>query len=174
MMLILISLVPASFALNPEISRASIRADIRGLQENFSDPSWAAYPQTPAIQQKIDSLSLLLDDVQAPAIKIRAEILHLQKDIKNIQNLSFVPQAGANFDATSLSQHTKNLYDTIDYAPWWVIALISISLGIGTMFGWKRIVKTLGKKIGNHKMSYAESTSSALITAITITVASRF
>ena len=42
------------------------------------------------------------------------------------------------------------------------------------MFGWKRIVKTLGKKIGNHKLSYAESTSSALITAFTITIASRF
>lgn len=123
-------------------------------------------------------LSQVIENKQSSPNDIRTAILFFQKEIKNLESSSVLPQAQASpLSATIQSEdfktHTKDLYTTIDYAPWWVIALISISLGIGTMFGWKRIVKTLGKKIGNHKLSYAESTSSALITACTITVASK-
>ena len=38
----------------------------------------------------------------------------------------------------------------------WVIATISISLGIGTMIGWKRIVLTIGEKIGKEHLNYAQ------------------
>lgn len=62
----------------------------------------------------------------------------------------------------------------IDTIPWWVIAVISLSLGLGTMIGWRRIVVTLGEKIGKHKLSYAQATVASLMTAITITAASRF
>ena len=111
---------------------------------------------------------------------IRSQLLSFQREWKALSNNpSLISQAQASpletvVQSPETQKHVENLYSGIDYAPWWVIALISISLGIGTMFGWKRIVKTLGKKIGNHKLSYAESTSSALITALTITVASRF
>lgn len=57
--------------------------------------------------------------------------------------------------------------------PWWVIATISLSLGLGTMIGWRRIVVTLGEKIGNHPLSYAQATVASLMTAITIMSASR-
>jgi inorganic phosphate transporter, PiT family len=55
-----------------------------------------------------------------------------------------------------------------DYVPWWVIAMISISLGLGTMIGWKRIVITIGEKIGKEKLSYAQGTVATLMTATTI------
>jgi PiT family inorganic phosphate transporter len=63
---------------------------------------------------------------------------------------------------------------SVDVIPWWVIATISLSLGLGTMIGWRRIVVTLGEKIGKHKLSYAQATVASLMTAITITMASRF
>ena len=55
-----------------------------------------------------------------------------------------------------------------DYAPWWIIAMISISLGLGTMVGWKRIVITIGEKIGKDKLTYAQGTVASLMTAVTI------
>lgn len=36
---------------------------------------------------------------------------------------------------------------SVEVIPWWVIATISLSLGLGTMIGWRRIVVTLGEKI---------------------------
>lgn len=55
-----------------------------------------------------------------------------------------------------------------DYAPMWIIAMISISLGLGTMVGWKRIVITIGEKIGKDKLTYAQGTVATLMTALTI------
>ena len=40
-----------------------------------------------------------------------------------------------------------SLANTTDYVPWWIITLVSIAIGSGTMVGWKRIVKTIGEKI---------------------------
>lgn len=56
--------------------------------------------------------------------------------------------------------------------PYWVIIMISISLGLGTMVGWKRIVVTIGEKIGKDKLTYAQATVASLMTAITIQIAS--
>jgi PiT family inorganic phosphate transporter len=50
--------------------------------------------------------------------------------------------------------------------------MISLSLGIGTMVGWKRIVVTIGEKIGKTKMTYAQGTSSVLVAASTISMSS--
>jgi PiT family inorganic phosphate transporter len=55
-----------------------------------------------------------------------------------------------------------------DYAPYWVILLISLSLGTGTMIGWKRIVKTIGEKIGKQHLTYAQGASSEMVAAGTI------
>ena len=66
----------------------------------------------------------------------------------------------------------KNAKKITDYAPQWVIVLISISLGLGTMVGWKRIVKTIGEKIGKQHMSYAQGASAEIVASATIGMAS--
>lgn len=50
--------------------------------------------------------------------------------------------------------------------------MISTSLGLGTMIGWKRIVVTIGEKIGSEKLNFAQATAGAIITAFTIRAAS--
>jgi PiT family inorganic phosphate transporter len=52
--------------------------------------------------------------------------------------------------------------------------MISISLGLGTMIGWKRIVKTIGEKIGKQHMSYAQGASAEIVAAIGIGVATAY
>ena len=62
----------------------------------------------------------------------------------------------------------------IEFAPSWVILLISICLGLGTMIGWKRIVKTLGEKIGKQHMSYAQGASAEIVASIGIGIATAY
>ena len=52
--------------------------------------------------------------------------------------------------------------------------MISISLGLGTMIGWKRIVKTIGEKIGKQHMSYAQGASAELVAAMGIGIATGY
>ena len=66
----------------------------------------------------------------------------------------------------------KELKTYTEYSPWWVILLISISLGLGTMVGWKRIVVTIGEKIGKTHLTYAQGASAELVAASTISVSS--
>jgi PiT family inorganic phosphate transporter len=48
--------------------------------------------------------------------------------------------------------------------------MISISLGLGTMVGWRRIVVTIGEKIGKSHLTYAQGASAELVAASTIGV----
>ena len=52
--------------------------------------------------------------------------------------------------------------------------MISVSLGLGTMIGWKRIVKTIGEKIGKQHMSYAQGASAEIVASMGIGVASAY
>jgi phosphate/sulfate permease len=68
--------------------------------------------------------------------------------------------------------HIGGLKNVTDYAPFWVTLMISLSLGIGTMVGWKRIVLTIGEKIGKSHLSYAQGASAELVAASTIGLSS--
>ena len=65
-----------------------------------------------------------------------------------------------------------NLKDGTDYAPVEAILLISLSLGFGTMVGWKRIVITIGEKIGKTHLTYAQGAAAELVAAGTIGMSS--
>lgn len=55
--------------------------------------------------------------------------------------------------------------------PLWVKALVAITLGLGTMIGWKRIVVTIGEKIGKSHMSYGQGAAAELVAFTTISAA---
>ncbi len=77
------------------------------------------------------------------------------------------------FDAL-LKKEIKAAKKLVEYAPSWIILMISISLGLGTMVGWKRIVKTVGEKIGKQHMSYAQGASAELVASIGIGMATAY
>ncbi len=72
------------------------------------------------------------------------------------------------------SADLKEVRRATDYAPNWVLLMISVSLGLGTMIGWKRIVKTVGEKIGKEHLTYAQGASAELVAASTIGLSSYF
>lgn len=66
----------------------------------------------------------------------------------------------------------KDLTATTEYAPMWVIIAVALALGLGTMMGWKRIVYTVGEKIGKSGMTYSQGMSAQITAATAIGVAS--
>jgi PiT family inorganic phosphate transporter len=64
--------------------------------------------------------------------------------------------------------------ENVENPPMWVMWMIATSLGLGTMIGWKRIVVTIGEKIGKQHLTYAQGASSELVAAITIGLSTAF
>ena len=74
----------------------------------------------------------------------------------------------------SFNNSSSSLSGLTDYAPNWVMWMVALSLGLGTMVGWKRIVITIGEKIGKHHLTYAQGASAELIASITIGLATAY
>ncbi len=74
----------------------------------------------------------------------------------------------------SLKEAVKAMNTYTEFAPLWVIIMISLSLGVGTMIGWKRIVVTVGEKIGKEPLTYVQGASANLVTASTIALSTLF
>ena len=71
--------------------------------------------------------------------------------------------------------HYKSMLDNATkYIPVWVKAAVAIALGLGTMIGWKRIVVTVGEKIGKTHLSYGQGASAELVAMTTIGAADLF
>ena len=66
----------------------------------------------------------------------------------------------------------KGLYDSLqlltDYIPLWVKIAVAVALGLGTTVGWKRIVVTIGEKIGKSHLTYAQGASAELVAMATV------
>ncbi len=75
-------------------------------------------------------------------------------------------------DKSDLDSLRKDLTATTEYAPFWVIVAVALALGLGTMMGWKRIVYTVGEKIGKSSMTYSQGMSAQITAATAIGVAS--
>jgi PiT family inorganic phosphate transporter len=60
------------------------------------------------------------------------------------------------------------------FIPMWVKIVVAIALGLGTMIGWKRIVVTVGEKIGKTLLTYAQGASAELVAMATIGAADGF
>jgi inorganic phosphate transporter, PiT family len=93
-------------------------------------------------------------------------------EIQLISQLEHVKEAkGAPDDEKQQAKDlAKKLGDAVEYAPWWVRILSALCLGIGTMIGYKRIVKTLGERLGNIHLTPAQGASAELVSAVLIGV----
>ncbi|MCT8165805.1 MULTISPECIES: inorganic phosphate transporter [unclassified Pseudomonas] len=81
------------------------------------------------------------------------------------------------FDADTRN-HVQSLKTQLDdatrYIPLWVKVAVAIALGLGTMVGWRRIVVTVGEKIGKTHLSYAQGASAEVVAMCTIGAADMF
>ncbi|MGB6605372.1 MAG: inorganic phosphate transporter [Steroidobacteraceae bacterium] len=68
----------------------------------------------------------------------------------------------------------KQIDGATKFIPLWVKVAVAIALGLGTMVGWKRIVVTIGEKIGKTHLTYAQGASAELVAMGTIFAADMF
>ena len=71
-------------------------------------------------------------------------------------------------DAKTLKSYKGLLDGGTRFIPTWVKISVALALGLGTMIGWKRIVVTVGEKIGKDHLSYGQGASAEIVAAVTI------
>jgi PiT family inorganic phosphate transporter len=74
----------------------------------------------------------------------------------------------------AISAYQANLEQGTRYIPLWVKITVALALGLGTMIGWKRIVVTVGERIGKTHMTYGMGASAELMAATTILLAQNY
>jgi inorganic phosphate transporter, PiT family len=77
-------------------------------------------------------------------------------------------------DVAALNRYKQSLDSATKFIPTWVKIAVAIALGLGTMIGWKRIVVTVGEKIGKTHLTYAQGASAELVAAATIQAADMY
>jgi phosphate/sulfate permease len=205
-MLILIGILPATFALNtaatPEVI-ATARTSVVGLRSAFEaeaqrgvqaverdgvdttdHPDWkhirlvnAALPDSTVtaiteltrLGQLLEGRTSLADIPAEQRWELRSDILKLRQVVLDYTSTN--AEALGPAKVAELRDEQARLARLTEYAPDWVPIGVALALGLGTMIGWKRIVKTVGEKIGTTPMSYAQGTTAQLVTAGTILTA---
>ncbi|MBB4862509.1 low-affinity inorganic phosphate transporter [Pseudomonas nitritireducens] len=112
----------------------------------------------------VSSYNDLNDDER---VQVRRYLLCLDDTAKKVGKLSDLPSR----EKADLEKLRKDLTSTTEYAPFWVIIAVALALGIGTMVGWKRVVLTVGEKIGKQGMTYAQGIAAQLTATAAIGMA---
>src|SRR5579872_3989402 len=77
-------------------------------------------------------------------------------------------------DAAILANYKKHVDHSTRFIPTWVKVAVAMALGLGTMVGWKRIVVTVGEKIGKEHLTYAQGAAAEITAMATIGAADGF
>jgi PiT family inorganic phosphate transporter len=162
-MLTIIGILPATFALNPQATdthshiaeRAAIAAPLINTYDHdgLRDEAIAA----------VTRLSQTTPDKIVPSA-LRADLYEVVAGLKAV---AANPAASADERKTA-KQLGSAFRPTVEYAPWWVRLLSALCLGVGTMIGYKRIVHTLGEKIGNTHLTPGQGACAELVGAALI------
>ncbi len=183
-MLILIGILPSYFAITSSKDLVKIKPDLQKIEQIVSkiDTNGLGNHEMVLIRDIHESVAFLQPAVSGSAadtssrLLIRSAILKISSDVKKISGDQSVSLS--TDDRTKLVElatlEEKGIRRATDFAPFWVILMISLSLGLGTMIGWKRIVVTVGEKIGKSHLTYAQGASAELVAAATIGMASGF
>jgi len=172
-MLILIAFLPARFAINHSVPDAAVIKTLDQTEivlQTIASSNVAQGTMFVQVNQEIEQVKLHLMDKsvtdKAGTFKFRKEVEGLVKSIATLESSKQIDINPEN--RLELNRKLGELKHLTDFAPIWVILTISIALGLGTMIGWKRIVVTIGEKIGNEHLSYAQGASSEIVAASTI------
>jgi PiT family inorganic phosphate transporter len=183
-MLILIGIVPAYFALDNSFtptrlpgSLAKIETVISTIDASvLSAPDRANLAEAAALSRKLQARFLMLQDVSSISkndrFLVRKDIMIMDRYLNSVSKKPEVKLSDS--EKGILKDELKKVRKITDYSPKWVLLMISLSLGFGTMIGWKRIVKTVGEKIGKEHLTYAQGASAEMVAASTIGLSSYF
>lgn len=197
-MLILIGTVPTAYALNravPEHYTADFHAHSVAAGQALAHSAPASHTLTAlaareAVTRYIADKTLAPDTVPA----LGALTTEIDKQVQGYGSLAKVPAAAVDnmrndmylaseaikrlgkekthpvpaAEMKALDTYKKDLDQATRFIPTWVKVAVAFALGLGTMVGWKRIVITVGEKIGKSHLTYAQGASAELVAMATI------
>jgi len=198
-MLILIGTVPTAYALNramPNSQVAQFEANsqaasavigAKGAGYNvLGDPRPAVtlyVAQRQINEGTYPSLAVLVSDISKEVIGY-GSIAKMPADaVGNTRNDMYLASEAIRFlmadkendltpqEVSTLNAYKKSLDSATKFIPYWVKIVVAIALGLGTMVGWKRIVVTVGEKIGKTHLTYAQGACAEITAAATIAAA---
>ncbi|HXY95399.1 MAG TPA: inorganic phosphate transporter [Steroidobacteraceae bacterium] len=201
-MLILIGTVPITYALNRAMPAQQMAPFIQTASETRQALQQAAPGAAPADPREVLSTYVRThswNDQVVPALasitgsigeQVKASGTFAQipgESVTNVRNDMYLTSEAIRFfskdaHAKTLPAATRKELDgfkkQIDLAtkfiPLWVKVAVAIALGLGTMVGWKRIVVTIGEKIGKTHLTYAQGACAELVAMATIAAADNF
>ena len=201
-MLILIGVAPTAYALNrtmPESATPAYVASAEAATKVFAAKAGGAPAidaraalekalserkvDTPAVYAAAASVSGEITDrieqfgairnVPAAAVPNLRNDMYLVLDVT--QRIAKSQPAGfAPAETAALEDYQHQLEASTRYIPTWVKVAVALALGLGTMIGWKRIVVTVGEKIGKTHLTYGMGAAAEMVAATTILMADRF
>lgn len=200
--LILVGILPGAFALNPDVKPADIQhivmqadqlepvlkkhaPDVITSQEatdelsgylkttgKASDQTWAALAgKSREVAIELDGKTDFKELTVEQRKGFRSDIYLLGETIAKLNKQHKISDPA---EAKQLTDYQTALQAQTKYIPTWVKFAVAISLGLGTMIGWKRIVVTVGEKIGKEHLTYAQGASAELVAMSTIALADNF
>lgn len=201
-MLILIGTVPTAYALNRALPASQVEqfqktseAAAIVIAAKGAGHSIIGDPR-PAVTQYVSlhkisegtypSLAVLVKDVGDQVHKYGTLDKVPAESVGNTRNDMYLTSEAIRFlmkdkendlnkdDVAKLNAYKGSLDSATKFIPTWVKVAVAIALGLGTMVGWKRIVITVGEKIGKTHLTYAQGASAELVAAATIFAADNF
>jgi inorganic phosphate transporter, PiT family len=178
-MLILIGLVPAHYAVNLRQNAAQIaeaREAAGSLAEFLKQSSGGISADDEQYAAEIDRLLKGKTSFgQLPRERrweLRTALARLDTVVR--ERFKTLGRRLAGPERERLLALRKRLVRPIEYAPTWVLLMVAISLGVGTTVGWKRIVITVGERIGKMHLTYGQGACAELVAMSTIGLADGF
>ena len=202
-MLILIGTVPTAYALNHAVTAHDIQefialsqqttsildkhVDPKGLLGNDARAEVTDYIRTKHIQpDTVLALRELVSDLNHEVAlyrELKAVPANQQTNVRNdmyvvsealrLMDKADQPKFSAS-EKTTLKSYKGKIDKATKFIPSWVKVAVALAIGLGTMVGWKRIVVTVGEKIGKEHLTYAQGASAELVAMGTIFAADNF
>jgi inorganic phosphate transporter, PiT family len=194
-MLILIGAAPTAYALNRTMPDSATPAFVQSAMAAQSVFAAHASAQTSVpVENARQIIGDALRDKNLNTSQVYASLATISGDIaKNVQNygalarvpaeatpnlrndmyltgdaIRLLPKQGAQFtlaETAALKTYTGGLQNGTRFISLWVKVCVAIALGLGTMVGWKRIVVTVGERIGKTHLTYAQGASAEMVAA---------
>lgn len=99
--------------------------------------------------------------------------MYLVSEALRIMQKSHVKEISASDEAV-LANYKKHIDYATKFIPTWVKVAVALALGLGTMIGWKRIVITVGEKIGKDHLTYGQGAAAEITAMLTIGAADMY
>ena len=200
-MLILIGTVPTAYALNRTMHEADVSKFVAAstqAQTSLSHYASGAAPADPhaaamdlvraraVTPQGVAALGALAASIATQVGQYHSMDKVPPGSMVNIRNDMYLVSEGLRFmskakalnvsaeDKLALDAYKKQLDHSTKFIPTWVKVAVAIALGLGTMIGWKRIVVTVGERIGKTHLTYAQGASAEIVAMATIGAAEMY